>query len=845
MLTQLTILPAAASINESRVISDSYPDTASLPSWATFWAKLNNHAAWRLEWFDGVEWVQVNEDLKIQRNYTAPDKCKLTLVFDASHAGDYRLTFAIDKAVKQYATKLSQYRYELDYGDISIVWDWSDAVEIPGLVFTHGVKDNMFWFRMRRDNVPLGAHVEIDPYLIGSYGSGNRDDHLDVKAVHPSAGALDSAVGQSFQNRAGDTRITAAAFTMLKSGNPTGDIVAVLYAHSGTYGTDSIPTGAPLATSDVIDSSTLGGGYNLYNFTFTGDQQYTMTANTYYCIAVEGDSALLDNGNFVAVGTDSSGPTHGGNAFYYDNSAWHNVTAQDTIFYVYGGSAPTNDNLASDSTFSIGSDGTSTLTVSDYDGVADIDTIDYTVYTNASRVGLSFDGVDDYVDCGSAASLDSLLSVEVWIYITADRPDTGPNAHIIANKDNSYQSGVVINQVAGNDRFLTEFTNGTDNSQAQYIITNYGEWYHVVGQVNTTTNRTELYVNGTLVDQGNVIPNLNASAASNFLIAGGQAGRYVNDTIDEVRAYSRSLTATEVAEHYEGTYSNNNGLVLYLTFEFDVEDDSPSNNDGTINGKPQYVFDYAETFTLRWTQASESFIEITDPDNVCELSGSSARTNVDADTDSIAYVFSIGDPATEGPCAVRIVTVDDDGFNDTDYYIAFTYSFWSEVGELIDSAFEYFGIIDYMTQIIAYIGGFSGYLAESLVNTVSLVTQQIRIVIVIFTWVSRWLTRFVDMFLTMGGIITGLLNGTGAIVTQFGNWWNLIELNEWYELIVLLTIIAWFDSVAKRGRTQGEITVFFNDLQIATNIMSYFLSVFSFIIDAVINNVFRLFEAIT
>ena len=170
---------------------------------------------------------------------------------------------------------------------------------------------------------------------------------------------------------------------------------------------------------------------------------------------------------------------------------------------------------------------------------------------------------------------------------------------------------------------------------------------------------------------------------------------------------------------------------------------------------------------------------------------------------------------------------------------------WSGAADLINDAFLFFNITGYFTMITDYIGSLSGYLAESLINTVSVITQQIRIVMTIYTWTMRWFTRFVDMFLTMGGIITGLLNGTGAVVTQFGNWWTLIELNTWFELIVLLTIIAWFDSIAKRGQTQGEITVFFNDLQIATNIMSYFLSVFSFVIDAVVNNVFRIFDAIT
>jgi len=201
---------------------------------------------------------------------------------------------------------------------------------------------------------------------------------------------------------------------------------------------------------------------------------------------------------------------------------------------------------------------------------------------------LTFDGVDDYVSCSDDASLDGILAVEAWVYISADRPDTGPDFHIIATKHSTYKGGLYVSQVAGADSFIATFENGTDISQAAYNISAYGAWYHVVAQINTTTDRAELYVNGVYRGQGDSVPNLSVNNGEPFRVAGGIADRYFNDTVDEVRAYNRSLTPSEVAEHYQGIYSNETGLVLYLDFDGNVNDRSGEGNNGVVNGDPAY-----------------------------------------------------------------------------------------------------------------------------------------------------------------------------------------------------------------------------------------------------------------
>ena len=136
-------------------------------------------------------------------------------------------------------------------------------------------------------------------------------------------------VAQSF-NASIARNINSAKFYLRKVGTPTGNIVVKLYAHSGTYGTSSVPTGAALATSDAIVASSLSTSYALVPFTFS--TPYSLVLNTKYVI-----SCVYENGtetDLVQLGDDGDSPSHGGNECYYDGS-WAYDAGYDVPFYVY------------------------------------------------------------------------------------------------------------------------------------------------------------------------------------------------------------------------------------------------------------------------------------------------------------------------------------------------------------------------------------------------------------------------------------------------------------------------------------------------------------------------------
>ena len=167
--------------------------------------------------------------------------------------------------------------------------------------------------------------------IVDSYSESNYsvDNGFGVFGVNIS--------GQSFTGNG--YVIDSAVFYLYKSGTPTGNITAKIYAetHTTAFGTDSVISGAALATSDNYEISTLlTTSYALITFTFSGVNKITLTNGVKYVVTVEypiGGSA----GNNPFMGQDNTSPTHSGNTVYSTSS--YNAST-DSCFYVYGTPTP-------------------------------------------------------------------------------------------------------------------------------------------------------------------------------------------------------------------------------------------------------------------------------------------------------------------------------------------------------------------------------------------------------------------------------------------------------------------------------------------------------------------------
>lgn len=158
-----------------------------------------------------------------------------------------------------------------------------------------------------------------------SYSEANHDNNFSLAA------GVATGLAQAFTVSTNGTLTSAKFYLDNISSSETS--VAKIYALSGTYGTNAIPTGAALATSDAISDATIPTELTLMTFSFSGANQIALTATQQYAIAIEpsdgSPSGLLN------VGSDTSSPSHGGNKSRQLAGAWAADSAADLVFYVY------------------------------------------------------------------------------------------------------------------------------------------------------------------------------------------------------------------------------------------------------------------------------------------------------------------------------------------------------------------------------------------------------------------------------------------------------------------------------------------------------------------------------
>lgn len=205
---------------------------------------------------------------------------------------------------------------------------------------------------------------------------------------------------------------------------------------------------------------------------------------------------------------------------------------------------------------------------------------------------IQFDGTNDYVDCGTSASLDlgtGSATIEAWFKTSANgalvtkRIGSGFQVYVLSNK--FYADGA-----------------GTAGVSSVNNV-NDGAWHHGAAVYDRTGSLLRLYVDGkadntvtlgaiTLTDAGN----LNIGRK---LLSG--AGDYFNGLIDDVRIYNYARTAEQIMVDYNAGCAvrlgagvdpfEGNPLISHWKFDENtgtvVIDRSGNGNDGTLSGETQ------------------------------------------------------------------------------------------------------------------------------------------------------------------------------------------------------------------------------------------------------------------
>ena len=191
------------------------------------------------------------------------------------------------------------------------------------------------------------------------------------------------------------------------------------------------------------------------------------------------NSASIQSGKTVSV-SSSTFTTADATGTILNTVATYNVTTRDTQANIL---ASTPSNPSGEVTNAYGTD-TNDLYV--YDGSA------WYIYNNYNNYSVSFDGTDDYVDCGVISGLQGSSNGAISVWIKPDTAGHAPNIGYRPTADHQF----VLTFVAGTLYFGVR--NGSQtNIYTTTAMPNDTNWHHYVATFSSGT--VKIYIDGSEV----------------------------------------------------------------------------------------------------------------------------------------------------------------------------------------------------------------------------------------------------------------------------------------------------------------------------------------------------------
>ena len=170
------------------------------------------------------------------------------------------------------------------------------------------------------------------------------------------------------------------------------------------------------------------------------------------------------------------------------------------------------------------------------------------ISSSFSQNSLSFDGVNDYVNCGNDTSLNitgTAITMEAWIYPTSFKSQVWQGN--IISKEGTTGTGYMLRAGAGGKLNINVGSGGPWNelTSSTNVLT-LNTWQHVAGTFDGAFLR--LYVNGVLTDSIAKTVSIVGSSSVNLYLgeSPAYAGRYFPGRIDEVRIWNIVRTQAEI-----------------------------------------------------------------------------------------------------------------------------------------------------------------------------------------------------------------------------------------------------------------------------------------------------------
>jgi len=180
--------------------------------------------------------------------------------------------------------------------------------------------------------------------------------------------------------------------------------------------------------------------------------------------------------------------------------------------------------------------------------------MDSTNFNSTNGGFLTFNGNDEFVDCGNSSALDftNNLTLSAWFYRNGFQPSTDSGIAGKIQETGGYK-GYMLWYNSNTVDFY--FNNGTKTNSTTFINSN--TWYNVVGTYNGATS--SIYINGTLDASANTTVSIDASTSNfnvgKYVVTSTSSSRHFAGRISNVLAYNRALSAAEVTQNFNALKS--------------------------------------------------------------------------------------------------------------------------------------------------------------------------------------------------------------------------------------------------------------------------------------------------
>jgi hypothetical protein len=180
-----------------------------------------------------------------------------------------------------------------------------------------------------------GEKLQLQKRISGNWNNDLIDSYLETNYDYDISTSRSEYWSQSFTVK-NPGILDSIEFYLSITGALTGNITAKIYDMAGTIGTNGVPTGAVLATSDNLDISTLTSTPTLTSFTFSGVNKISLIEKN-YCIVLYNSSNFTPTTNILKIGCKELG-TYIGDVSYSSNAVTWNIgnpkLTYSMIFYI-------------------------------------------------------------------------------------------------------------------------------------------------------------------------------------------------------------------------------------------------------------------------------------------------------------------------------------------------------------------------------------------------------------------------------------------------------------------------------------------------------------------------------